>query len=56
MQDMSGIDAIRAIRAEFPEARIVILTSFGGGASALDALKAGAAGYVLKTIASSRAP
>jgi DNA-binding NarL/FixJ family response regulator len=50
MQDMSGIDAIRAIRAEFPAARIVILTSFGGGASALDALKAGAAGYVLKTM------
>jgi DNA-binding NarL/FixJ family response regulator len=48
MPDMSGIDAIAAIRAEFPAARIIVLTTYEGDAQALGALKAGAAGYLLK--------
>jgi len=48
MPDMSGIDAITAIREEFPTARIIVLTTYEGDAQALGALKAGAAGYLLK--------
>jgi DNA-binding NarL/FixJ family response regulator len=48
MPDMSGIDAITAIRAEFPTARIIVLTTYGGDALAERALKAGAQAYVLK--------
>jgi len=48
LPDMSGIDAITAIRAEFPAARIIVLTTYDGDAQALAALKAGAAGYLLK--------
>src|SRR5579871_4328852 len=50
MPDMSGIDAINAIRSKFPEARIVVLTTYAGDAQALGALKAGAAGYMLKSM------
>ncbi len=50
MPDMSGIDAIRAIRAEFTRARIIVLTTYKGDAQALGALKAGAAGYLLKSM------
>ena len=50
MPDMSGIEAITAIRAEFPEARIVVLTTYAGDAQAAAALKAGAAGYLLKNL------
>jgi DNA-binding NarL/FixJ family response regulator len=48
MPEMSGIEAITAIRAEFPSARIIILTTYAGDVLAQRALKAGAQGYVLK--------
>jgi len=48
MPDMSGIDAINAIRREFPEARIVVLTTYAGDAQVKRALQAGAHGYLLK--------
>jgi DNA-binding NarL/FixJ family response regulator len=48
MQVMSGLDAIIAIRGEFPEARIIVLTTYAGDAQALRALKAGARAYLLK--------
>jgi DNA-binding NarL/FixJ family response regulator len=50
MPDMSGIEAISAIRTEFPNARIVVLTTYAGDANAAAALKAGAAGYLLKNL------
>jgi DNA-binding NarL/FixJ family response regulator len=50
MPVMNGIDAILAIRREFPGARIVILTTYDGDAQAVRALKAGAAGYLLKNM------
>jgi DNA-binding NarL/FixJ family response regulator len=48
MPGMSGIDAIAAIRAEFPEARIIILTTHAGDVQVSRALKAGARAYLLK--------
>ncbi len=48
MPGMSGIDAIRAIRAEFPEARIIILTTHAGDVQVSRAFKAGARAYLLK--------
>src|SRR5271169_3347884 len=48
MPEMNGLDAIIAIRAEFPEARIVVLTTYAGDVQALRALKAGARAYLLK--------
>lgn len=48
MPGMNGIDAIAAIRAEFPEARIIVLTTYEGDVLASRAIKAGAAGYLLK--------
>ena len=48
MPEMKGVDAIIAIRAEFPEARIVVLTTYKGDVQVLRALKAGARGYLLK--------
>ncbi len=50
MPDMSGIDAINAIRAEFSAARFVVLTTYAGDVQAVQALKAGAAGYLLKSM------
>ena len=50
MPDLSGIDALVAIRAEFPEARIIMLTTFEGGEEVQRALKSGACGYLLKSI------
>jgi DNA-binding NarL/FixJ family response regulator len=50
MPDISGIDAIAAIRAESPNARIIVLTTYAGDAQAAAALKAGAAGYLLKNL------
>jgi DNA-binding NarL/FixJ family response regulator len=47
MPDMNGIDAISAIRGEFPEARIVILTTHAGDVQVSRALKAGARAYLL---------
>jgi DNA-binding NarL/FixJ family response regulator len=48
MREMSGIDAIIAIRTEWPAAKIIVLSTFGGDAMAHRALKAGAQAYVLK--------
>jgi DNA-binding NarL/FixJ family response regulator len=48
MPDMGGIEAIIAIRNEYPEARIVVLTTYAGDVQVLRALKAGARAYVLK--------
>jgi DNA-binding NarL/FixJ family response regulator len=48
MPEMSGIDAIIAIRSEFPQARIVVLTTYSGDAQAVRAFRAGASGYLLK--------
>jgi len=48
MPTMNGIDAIGAIRGEFPEARIVVLTTYAGDAQVTRALRAGAHGYLLK--------
>ena len=48
MSEMSGIEAISAIRSEFPSARIIVLTTFAGDVLAQRALKAGALAYVLK--------
>jgi len=50
LPDMSGIDVMIAIRAEFPEARIIMLTTFEGDIEIQRALEAGARGYVLKSM------
>jgi DNA-binding NarL/FixJ family response regulator len=50
LPDMSGIDAMIAIRSEFPDARIIILTTFAGDAEIQRALEAGARTYVLKSM------
>jgi DNA-binding NarL/FixJ family response regulator len=50
MPEMSGLDAIIAIRNEFPEARIVVLTTYSGDVQVLRALKAGAQSYLLKNL------
>lgn len=50
LPDMNGVDAMVAIRAEFPEARIVILTIFEGDFEIQRALAAGARGYMLKSM------
>src|SRR3954447_4157116 len=50
MPDISGIDALSAIRGEFPEARIVMLTTFEGDVEIQRSLAAGARGYVLKSM------
>jgi DNA-binding NarL/FixJ family response regulator len=47
---MSGVDTMIAIRAEFPEARIIILTTFEGDVEIHRALEAGARAYVLKSM------
>ena len=48
MPEMNGLDAITAIRGEFPEAQIIVLTTYKGDVQILRALKAGARGYLLK--------
>jgi len=48
MPDMNGTEAIIEIRTEFPDARIVVLTTYTGDAQVLKALKAGARAYILK--------
>lgn len=50
LPDMSGIDAMIAIRSEFHEARIIILTTFEGDVEIQRALAAGARGYMLKSM------
>ena len=49
MPGMSGLEAIKAIRTEQPNARIVVLTTYEGDVQAVRALKAGAMGYLLKS-------
>jgi len=48
MPEMNGIDALIAIRSEFPEARIIVLTTYAGDALCKRAMKAGAYAYILK--------
>jgi DNA-binding NarL/FixJ family response regulator len=50
MPDMSGIDAIMAIRDEFYDARIIVLTTYAGDVQVFRALKAGAQAYVMKNL------
>jgi DNA-binding NarL/FixJ family response regulator len=50
MPEMDGVTATIAIRAEWSDARVVMLTTYGGDAQALRALKAGASGYLLKSM------
>src|SRR5882762_4519900 len=50
LPDLSGIDAMIAIRAQFPEARIIMLTTFEGDVEIHRALAAGARGYLLKNM------
>jgi len=50
LPDMSGIDAMIAIRSEFPEARVIILTTFAGDVEIQRALEAGARAYMLKSM------
>lgn len=50
LPDLNGLDVLMAIRAEFPDARIIILTTFERDAEIQRALKAGARGYLLKSM------
>ncbi|HEV2829241.1 MAG TPA: response regulator transcription factor [Pyrinomonadaceae bacterium] len=50
MPDMGGIEAIQAIHKDFPNARIIVLTTYKGDAQAVRAFKAGAFGYLLKNM------
>src|SRR2546425_10925120 len=50
LPDTTGIDAIIAIRSEFPDARIIVLTTFEGDVEIRRALEAGARGYLLKSM------
>jgi DNA-binding NarL/FixJ family response regulator len=50
LPDMSGIDAMIAIRSEFPQARVIILTTFAGDMEIQRALAAGARAYILKSM------
>jgi DNA-binding NarL/FixJ family response regulator len=49
LPDLSGIDTLIAIRSEFPEARIIVLTTFEGDAEIQRSLEAGASGFLLKS-------
>ena len=48
MPEMNGLDALIAIRTEFPDAKVIVLTTYEGDVHILRALKAGAQGYLLK--------
>jgi DNA-binding NarL/FixJ family response regulator len=50
MPEMNGLDAIIAIRGEFPEARMIVLTTYAGDIQAQRAIKAGAQAYLLKNL------
>ena len=50
MPGMNGIDAMIAIRAEFPDARFIVLTTYTGDVQIVRALKAGARAYLLKSL------
>jgi DNA-binding NarL/FixJ family response regulator len=49
MPEIDGFGALEAIRAQEPEARIIVLTTYPGDAQVVRALKAGACGYLLKS-------
>ena len=48
MPEMNGLDALMAIRSEFPDAKVIVLTTYAGDVQIARALKAGAHGYLLK--------
>jgi DNA-binding NarL/FixJ family response regulator len=50
MREMSGPDAISALRGEFSEARIIVLTTYSGDVHVIRALKADARGYLMKDV------
>ena len=50
MPDMNGTDVMIAIRSEFPDARFIVLTTYAGDVQISRALKAGARGYLLKSL------
>ena len=50
MPEMNGVDAMIAIRGEFPDARVIVLTTYAGDVQVLRALKAGARAYLLKNL------
>jgi DNA-binding NarL/FixJ family response regulator len=50
MPEMGGLDAIGAIRGEFPDARIIVLTTYSGDVQVVRALQAGARAYLLKNL------
>jgi DNA-binding NarL/FixJ family response regulator len=50
MPEMSGLEAVIAIRGEFPDAKIIVLTTYTGDVQVLRALKAGARAYLLKNL------
>ena len=50
MPELNGLDAIIAIRGEFPHARVIVLTTYTGDVQIVRALKAGAQGYLLKNL------
>ena len=50
MPEMNGVDAMIAIRNEFPEARVIVLTTYSGDVQVLRAMKVGARAYLLKTL------
>ncbi len=50
MPEMNGLDAMIAIRGEFPDARIIVLATYGGDVQVLRALKAGARAFLLKNM------
>src|SRR6201997_4302852 len=50
MPEMNGLDALIAIRGEFPDARVIVLTTYPGDVQVLRALKAGARAYLLKNL------
>src|SRR5215468_8906554 len=50
LPDLSGLDVMIAIRSEFPDARVIVLTTFEGDMNVQRAMKAGARGYLLKSM------
>jgi len=50
MPEINGLDAVIAIRGEFPEAKVIVLTTYTGDVQVVRALKAGARGYLLKNL------
>jgi DNA-binding NarL/FixJ family response regulator len=50
MPEMNGLDALNAIRGEFPDARIIVLTTYTGDVQVLRAMKVGARAYLLKNL------